>query len=62
MNKILITGANGYIGRHVINELINLKSIRAIRANDTEYLEMYEAQAQTLRVQLAELGIENLVE
>ena len=38
---------------------LDLKSIRAIRSNDTEYMEMYEAQAQNLRVQLAELD-ENL--
>lgn len=34
---------------------LDLKSIRAIRANETEYLETYEAQAQSLRMQLAEL-------
>lgn len=36
---------------------LDLKSIRAIRANDTEYLEDYEAQAQWLRTQLANLLI-----
>lgn len=34
---------------------IDLKSIRALRAGDTEYLETYEAQAQELRAKLAEL-------
>ena len=31
---------------------IDLKSIRAIRANDTEYLKKYEAEAQALREEL----------
>ena len=34
-----------------LNEL-DLKSIRAIRANDTEYIQIYEAQAQELREEL----------
>lgn len=34
---------------------IDLKSIRAIRANDTEYLEKYEAEAQALREELRSL-------
>lgn len=37
-----------------LNEL-DLKSIRAIRAGDQEYIAQYEAQAQELRRQLAEL-------
>lgn len=36
-------------------DVIDLKCIRALRAGDTEYLETYEAQAQELRVKLAEL-------
>ena len=42
----------------VINELdaLDLKSIRAIRANDQEYLAKYEAQAEELRKQLKELS------
>lgn len=42
-----------------LNQL-DLKSIRAIRANDADYLESYEAQAMELRVQLLELGYENI--
>lgn len=38
-----------------LNE-IDLKSIRALRAGETEYLEQYETQAVALREQLAELG------
>lgn len=38
---------------------LDLKSIRAIRANETEYLGAYETQAQVLRAQLAELGVED---
>ncbi len=34
---------------------IDLKCIRALRAGDTEYLEAYEAEAQELRIRLAEL-------
>lgn len=34
---------------------LDLKSIRAIRANDTEYIQKYEAEAVGLRNQLAEL-------
>ena len=34
---------------------LDLKSIRAIRAGDQEYIAQYEAQAQELRKQLAEL-------
>ena len=34
---------------------LDLKSIRAIRAGDQEYIAQYEAQAQELRRQLAEL-------
>jgi hypothetical protein len=34
---------------------LDLKSIRAIRANDEEYIAQYEAQAQELRRQLQEL-------
>lgn len=36
-------------------DVIDLKSIRALRAGDTEYLNNYETQAQELRVRLAEL-------
>lgn len=39
-------------------EKLDLKSIRAIRANETEYLELYESQALELRTQLAEIGYE----
>lgn len=43
--------------QEIIQELniLDLKSIRAIRANDTEYIEKYEAEAQELREQLREL-------
>lgn len=34
---------------------IDLKSIRAIRAGEAEYIEVYETQAQELRARLAEL-------
>lgn len=44
-----------------LNE-IDLKSIRALRAGDTEYLEQYEAQAVALRKQLTELGVSNASE
>lgn len=33
-------------------EALDLKSIRAIRANDTEYIAKYEAEAEELRKQL----------
>lgn len=36
---------------------IDLKSIRALRAGETEYLEEYEAQAVALRQQLKELEV-----
>ena len=39
-----------------LNEL-DLKSIRALRANETAYLEQYESQAVALRQQLKELGV-----
>ncbi len=39
---------------------LDLKSIRAIRANDEDYLETYEAQAIGLRTQLVELGCEDI--
>lgn len=39
---------------------LDLKSIRAIRANETDYLETYEAQALELRTQLVELGCEDI--
>lgn len=35
---------------------LDLKSIRAIRAGDQEYINQYEAEAQELRRQLQELG------
>lgn len=35
---------------------LDLKSIRAIRANDQEYIAKYEAQAEELRKQLKELS------
>lgn len=35
---------------------LDLKSIRALRAGETDYIELYEAQAQALRARLAELG------
>ncbi len=38
---------------------LDLKSIRAIRANETEYLNTYEAQVLELRAQLTELGVED---
>lgn len=34
---------------------LDLKSIRALRAGETEYIELYETQAQELRARLAEL-------
>ena len=34
---------------------LDLKSIRAIRANDQEYIAKYEAEAEELRKELAEL-------
>ena len=34
---------------------LDLKSIRAIRSGDTEYIEKYENQAEALRKELAEL-------
>ena len=34
---------------------IDLLSIRAIRANDTEFIEKYETEAQALRNELKEL-------
>lgn len=37
---------------------LDLKSIRAIRTNDAEYLEIYEAQAIGLRSQLSKLSLE----
>lgn len=42
---------------HIIEELdkLDLKSIRAIRAGDQDYIAQYEAQAQELRRQLQEL-------
>lgn len=44
--------------QEILNELdkLDLKSIRAIRANDQEYLVKYEAQAEELRKQLKELS------
>ena len=43
--------------QEIFDELdaLDLKSIRAIRANDEEYIAQYEAQAQELRKQLQEL-------
>lgn len=43
--------------QEILGELdkLDLKSIRAIRANDEEYIAQYEAQAQELRKQLQEL-------
>lgn len=34
---------------------LDLKSIRAIRSNDTQYIQMYETQAAELRSELASL-------
>ena len=44
--------------QEILSELdkLDLKSIRAIRANDQEYLAKYEAQAEELRKQLKELS------
>ena len=44
--------------QEILDELdkLDLKSIRAIRANDQEYLVKYEAQAEELRKQLKELS------
>lgn len=39
---------------------LDLKSIRAIRANEFDYLETYEAQALELRARLVELGCEDI--
>ena len=36
-------------------DLLDLKSIRAIRANDQEYIAKYEAEAEELRKELMEL-------
>lgn len=40
--------------KQALDEL-DLKSIRALRANDTEYIEQYEAEAQALRNELRAL-------
>lgn len=40
--------------KQALDEL-DLKSIRALRANDTEYIEQYEAEAQALRNELRTL-------
>ena len=40
--------------KQLLNEL-DLKSIRAIRANDTAYIAQYEAQAQEYREEIQEL-------
>ena len=37
-------------------QTIDNKSIRAIRANDTEYIQMYEEQAESLREELRGLN------
>jgi hypothetical protein len=37
-------------------EALDLKSIRAIRSGDSEYIEKYEQQAEALRKELAELN------
>lgn len=37
-------------------DVLDLKSIRAIRSNDTEYIEKYEQEAQELRDKLKELN------
>ena len=36
-------------------DAIDLKSIRAIRAEETEYIELYESEAKSLRTKLKEL-------
>ena len=35
---------------------LDLKTIRALRANDVEFIEKYELEAQQLRNELKELG------
>ena len=40
---------------NLLDEL-DLKSIRAIRANDTEYIEKYEEEAKALREELKKLN------
>lgn len=44
--------------REILKQLdsLDLKSIRAIRANDEKYIAQYEAQAEELRKQLKELS------
>lgn len=37
-------------------DALDLKSIRAIRSNDTEYIQKYEAEAKVLRDKLKELS------
>lgn len=37
-------------------EVLDLKSIRALRSGDTEYIKKYEEKAMQLRDRLAELG------
>ena len=36
-------------------DALDLRTIRALRSNDTEYIEMYEEQANALRAELAAL-------
>lgn len=44
--------------KEILNFLdeLDLKSIRAIRANDTEYIEKYEEEAKALREELKKLN------
>lgn len=44
--------------QEILNELdkLDLKSIRAIRSNDTEYIKKYEQEAKVLREELRKLG------
>lgn len=44
--------------QEILNELdkLDLKSIRAIRAEDQEYIEKYEQEAKALREELRKLG------
>ena len=51
----LILLVTDFLNLYNLDEL-DLKSIRALRAGETDYIELYEAQAQALRARLAELG------
>ena len=60
--KLIPAPTEEELKQHEIDEIkfeleeLDLKSIRALRAGETDYIELYEAQAQELRARLAELG------